>query len=470
VLPFEKRGNMTFTRRDFLSATAALFLDPQPPADLTLTIGSVEVAISPKRTIRTTGYNGSFPGPVLRFPEGRAVTVDVVNQTSEPELVHWHGLYIPADVDGSSEEGTPMAPARGNRRYSFVPRPAGTRWYHSHVYAGHNLHRSTYSGQFGILIVEPRENAARYDQEIPLALHGWNPYLSTKAGGTADEGSLEVHYEAFTINSHALASGEPVRVREGERVLFRIVNASATMVHRLALPGHQFLVTMLDGNPVPNPAAVNVLEIAPGERIDAIVEMNQPGITVLGEADDQLRKLGLGVVVEYAGRTGEPQWTAPPNERWDYTIFGHSETAPEPDERIPLVFKQKWAGNRAVDHWTINGKESPKTAPIKVHANRRHRLIFDNQSDDMHPVHLHRHSFELVNVDGKPTRGVRKDVVDVMPRTKVEVDLVADNPGPSLFHCHMQLHMDFGFMTMLEYAGEPAPAQMLHGHGWPQRD
>ena len=85
----------------------------------------------------------------------------------------------------------------------------------------------------------------------------------------------------------------------------------------------------------------------------------------------------------------------------------------------------------------------------------------------MHPVHLHRHSFELVKVAGRATRGVIKDVVDVMARTQVEVDLVADNPGPSLFHCHMQLHMDFGFMTMLEYEGQPAPPPMPmpHVHG-----
>jgi FtsP/CotA-like multicopper oxidase with cupredoxin domain len=279
-----------------------------------------------------------------------------------------------------------------------------------------------------------------------------------------DEASLEVHYGAYTINSHALGSGEPVRVREGERVLFRVVNASATMAHQLALPGHKFLVIGLDGNPVPTPTAVNIIEIAPGERIDAVVEMNRPGISILGETDDQVRKLGLGVVVEYAGRTGEPQWTAPDPEPWDYAKFGRAaaEPEPEPDQRIPLVFKQKWVGNRTVDHWTINGKESPKTEPIRVQANRRHRLIFDNQSDDMHPVHLHRHSFELVNVGGRATRGVMKDVVSVIPRTKVEVDLIADNPGPSLFHCHMQLHMDFGFMTMLEYIGQPSAPSMPH--------
>ena len=187
-----------------------------------------------------------------------------------------------------------MVPAHGQRRYSFVPRPSGTRWYHSHVYAGRNLHRSTYSGQFGVLIVEPRQNPARYDREIPLALHGWNPYLSTRGGGEGDEGSLEVHYGAFTVNSHALGGGEPVRVHEGERVLFRIVNANATLVHRLALPGHKFLVVALDGNPVPNPTAVNVLEMAPGERIDAMVEMNQPGIAILGDANDKVRNARAG--------------------------------------------------------------------------------------------------------------------------------------------------------------------------------
>ena len=455
---------MNPTRREFLSTSAAFLLNAQAPADVTLNIGNVEVAIAPKRTIKTTGYNGSFPGPILRFPEGRAVTVNVVNDTASPELVHWHGLFIPTDVDGSAEEGTPMVPAHGQRRYTFTPRPSGTRWYHSHVYAGHNLHRSTYSGQYGVLIIEPRENAARYDQEIPLALHGWQPFLSARGGGgEGGEGSLEVHYGAFTINSHALGGGEPVRVREGERVLFRIVNANATLVHRLALPGHKFVVVALDGNAVPNRTPVNVLELAPGERIDAVVEMNQPGITILGDADDRVRRQGLGVVVEYAGRTGDPQWTTPPTEHWDYTIFGRSEGTPEPAERIPLVFKQKWVGNRTVDHWTINGKEYPKTAPIKVRANGRYRLIFDNQSDDMHPVHLHRHTFELVKVAGKSTRGVMKDVVDVMARTAVEVDLVADNPGASLFHCHMQLHMDFGFMTLLEYEGQPEPTSMSHG-------
>ena len=434
-------------------ACAVPVLADSGKADFTLRIGPVEAEIAPGHWIKTTGYNGGFPGPVLRMTEGKPVTIDVYNDTKIPELVHWHGLWIPPEVDGASEEGTPMLPPHTHQRYQFVPRPAGTRWYHSHIFAGRDLDRSTYTGQFGFLIIEGKDNPARYDQEILLALHGWDPYLGTMKGG--DEASLEVGYNRFTVNSHVLGMGEPVRVKEGQRVLLRILNASASLFHRLALPGHQFTVVAMDGNPVPSPRAMSVLEMAPAERIDAVVEMNRPGVWVLGDTSDQFRKAGLGIVVEYAGQSGAARWEPPPDEVWDYTAFGRGDGAvrprPEPDARVPLVFRNKWAGNHWVDHWTINGKEFPKTDPILVRANRRYRLVFDNQSDDNHPVHLHRHSFELVKIAGKPTAGIMKDVVAVPSRKQVEVEFVANNPGLSLFHCHMQLHMDFGFMTLVKY-------------------
>jgi len=445
----------TINRRTFIRALAGAIpaVADSDKADFTLRIGTVEAEIAPGHKIKTTGYNGGFPGPALRMTEGKAVTIDVYNDTKIPELVHWHGLWIPPEVDGASEEGTPMLPPHAHQRYQFVPRPAGTRWYHSHIYAGRDLQRATYTGQFGFLIIEGKDNPGRYDQEVLLALHGWDPYLGTMKGG--DEASLEVGYNRFTVNSHALGTGEPVRVKEGQRVLLRILNANASLFHRLALPGHKFTVIAMDGNPVPSPRAVSVLEMGPAERIDAVVEMNRPGVWILGDTDQQTRRMGLGIVVEYAGREGAAQWEPPPDETWDYTAFGRQDSAvqprPEPAVRVPLVFRAKWAGNRWVDHWTINGKEFPKTDPILVRTNRRYRLIFDNQSDDNHPVHLHRHSFELVNIAGKPTAGIMKDVVAVPSRKQVEVEFVANNPGLSLFHCHMQLHMDFGFMALVKY-------------------
>ena len=416
-------------------------------ADATLRISPVELEIAPGKIIKTVGYNGSVPGPFLRFREGQRVTIDVFNDTKDPELVHWHGMFVPPEVDGAEEEGTPFVPPNSSKRYSFVARPSGTRWYHTHVHAGRNLKRSTYTGQFGMIYIEPAKEPGQYDAEHSLCLHGWQPYL----GGVGGEGSLEPIYQSFSINQHALGHGEPIHVRQGQKVLFRIVNANATAQHRIALAGHQFTVMALDGNPVAVPRAVDVLSLGPAERVDAIVAMDNPGVWILGELDDQMRANGLGVVIEYENRKDAPQWAAPRNTSWDYTVFGTPGQPAEAVETIPLVFRRKFAGNNWVDHWTINNKEYPKTDPILVRANHKYRLRFDNQSDDDHPVHLHRHTFALTEIGGKRSAGVFKDVVVVPRRSVVEVDLLANNPGPSLFHCHQQMHMDFGFMTLLQY-------------------
>jgi FtsP/CotA-like multicopper oxidase with cupredoxin domain len=452
-------------RREFLGALGTAAMTPQlldaqaekgqgacpqdgSKPDYTLTIAPISVEIAPKKIVKTIGYNGSAPGPLLRLREGRPVTIDVINQTAAEELVHWHGLTIPSNVDGSMEEGTPMVPPRGCRRYTFTPTPSGTRWYHTHTTALRNLSRGAYTGQFGFLYVEPSSDPGRYDQEVFLALREWDPFMS---GG---EGGLEVAYKQFSINDRSLGAGEPIRVRPGQRVLLRILNASATMHRRIGFAGHQFQVTALDGNAVAAPKMVEALELGPAERIDAVVEMNNPGVWILGADSDHDRRAGMGIVVEYAGQSGEPRWIRP-NGKWDYTVFGAGENAAPASEaeRVPLIIEKKFAGTRWVDNWTINGKMFPKTDPILVQANRRYRLVFDNRSDEAHPLHLHRHTFELKLVDGVATSGVHKDVVVVQPMSRTEVEFVANNPGPTLCHCHQQMHMDYGFMTLMKYVG-----------------
>ena len=112
-------------------------------------------------------------------------------------------------------------------------------------------------------------------------------------------------YELFGINGRMLGHGEPIRVKRGERVLFHVLNASATEIRSLALPGHVFRVVALDGNPVPTQAEVPVLWLGTAERISAIVEMKHPGVWVLGDLADDDRGHGMGIVVEYAGREGQ---------------------------------------------------------------------------------------------------------------------------------------------------------------------
>ena len=119
-------------RREFLSTLglASAAVAQSPPlqnADFTLKIGPVIIELAPKKIARTVGYNGTAPGPLLRMAEGKSVTIDVVNGTSAPEIVHWHGLHIPSAVDGSMEEGTPMVAPGATGRYTFMPAPSGTR-------------------------------------------------------------------------------------------------------------------------------------------------------------------------------------------------------------------------------------------------------------------------------------------------------------------------------------------------------
>jgi FtsP/CotA-like multicopper oxidase with cupredoxin domain len=116
-----------------------------------------------------------------------------------------------------------------------------------------------------------------------------------------------------------------------------------------------------------------------------------------------------------------------------------------------LTFKSAFHGHGAFEGWTINGKSWPKTDTVLLREGVRYRLALDNQSTEDHPVHLHRHTMELVRLAGKATSGVRKDVVVVPAGAIAEVDFVASNPGKSLFHCHLQDHMDAGFMMLFDY-------------------
>jgi FtsP/CotA-like multicopper oxidase with cupredoxin domain len=425
-------------------------IDPAAKPDFTLRIGKMELELAPGKKIKTTGFNGSSPGPLLRLREGQAVTIQVINETDRSDIVHWHGLHIPSSVDGATEEGTPMVDKKFSRLYSFIATPRGTRWYHTHTMAGRDLSRATYSGEFGFLYIEPKNEPGSYDQEHFLAFREWDAYVTTGAEG---DSSMNAAYKHCSVNSHALGFGDPIRVKQGDRIMLRMLNASATMHRRIAFAGHRFHVVAMDGNPVPVPAETEILELGPAERIDATVEMNQPGVWILGATDDHDRQQGLGVVVEYANQSSAPLWTPPSTARWDYRIFGNTSPRSDPEvTRVPLVFQKKWEGNNWVDYWTINGKSYPKTDPIQIRANETYRLIFDNRSDEAHPVHLHRHTFELVEVEGTPTSGILKDVVVVGAKRKVEVEFKADNPGPTLFHCHQQMHMDYGFMTLLQYS------------------
>jgi FtsP/CotA-like multicopper oxidase with cupredoxin domain len=233
---------------------------------------------------------------------------------------------------------------------------------------------------------------------------------SIKAGNPK---GYEVGYQFFTINGHMLGHGEPIRVKRGQRVLLHILNGSAGEIRSLAMSGHRFRVVALDGNPVPHPVEVPVLWIGTAERISAVVEMNHPGVFALGDLADDDRGHGMGVVVEYAGAHGKPVWQKPPAYKWDYTVFGTSAKAAEPDHVVDMVFAKQNAADGGFNRWTINGAAYPDMMQmvepmLRLTKGARYRFRMRNESDDIHPTHLHRRSFELTRIGGKQTSGVIK--------------------------------------------------------------
>jgi FtsP/CotA-like multicopper oxidase with cupredoxin domain len=442
-----------FAQLSALTAGAILSADSllaAPTPDITLELAPYLLEASPKHHIRTLAYNGQVPGPLLRMRQGRPTSVTIRNRTPDAEIVHWHGLYLPSEIDGAMEEGTPMIAPGANVSYTLTPDPPGFRWYHTHVRAGNDLSKGLYSGLFGPLLIEPANHPGDYDTEAFLTLHDWSGHFM----GSSD-GNMAPAYDVSTINGKMLGSGEPVRVRQGQRLLLHLLNSSATDVHWIALAGHTFRVIALDGNPVPSPQSVSMLQLAPAERVSAVVECNNPGVWILGEVRKHIQFAGMGIVLEYAGFSNKPVWNQPETLVWGYAQFAEPPSATTSSEahRIDLLIEAKFHGHAAEEQWLLNGKSYPDTDQPILTAGQRYRLVMKNNSVDAHPLHLHRHTFEVRRI-GKTRElsGLMKDVVLAPPNLTTEVEFVANNPGLTLFHCHQQDHMDRGFMMVFRYA------------------
>ena len=350
-------------------------------ADYSLRIATGLIELAPEHIVSTTLYNGQFPGPLLRFKEGQQAIIDVHNDTDTPELVHWHGQIIPSEVDGAAEEGTPYVPAHGMQRITFVPKPAGFRLYHTHVAAGGALNRGTYTGQVGPVYVEPKNDPGAYDREVFLVMKEFEPTFTRKGEMAmnvlpdapiralqqmASSGDNETSGKAKGCRSQLSA----VRGQRKDAWARRTHSRKAGRTRAIPCPqcqrngdpqpllaGSRLQDCRLDGNAVPRPADVPFLWLGTAERVSAVVEMNNPGAWVMGDLADDDRRRGMGIVIEYAGFGGEPQWAKPEPFRWDYTLFGKPNTAPPAaDEMIEVTIAKRNGVLDGFDQWALNGE------------------------------------------------------------------------------------------------------------------
>jgi multicopper oxidase len=472
-------------RSDFLCAGAgAMVACALPPlharalasdvVDYTLTAAPLRFSPIPGVQLAGLAFNGTIPGPVLRVRHGQRLRAKFVNVTGEPATIHWHGMILPNKMDGVDGVTQTAVPTRDSFLYEFTPGPPGTRWYHDHVSDGFAR------GLFGLFIVEdPKDEPA--DAEFALIFHDV-PKLTTIQGammGTSsapmvdpigspemremkpdDKMGDEVAYIAHCINGRSYPNSEKLAVKVGQRVRLRILNANPTQTRYVRLADHRLTVTHSDGNPLPHAIDVDALRIGVAERYDAWFEVTKPGAWLLqGISSDPLAYQQAVIVhtpgMENAAPSSNPQ-TLDGVDYFTYQKAGGVAPSDMPAGSAPTktysftIGGGEWASNK----WTLNGKTYPNTPKIYVHRNDVVEVHFKNTTDMDHPMHLHGHVLELVEIDGQRLRApLSKDTTLVHAYDgTITWRFKADSPaGRWLVHCHNEIHMMDGMMTEVVY-------------------
>jgi FtsP/CotA-like multicopper oxidase with cupredoxin domain len=244
-----------------------------------LTCDEIEWEMAPGKTAAARGFNGAIPGPILRATEGERVRVIVTNRLKESTTVHWHGIYVPNNMDGVGFINQEPIKQGATFTYEFTLRNSGTHMYHSH----HNSMDQVNRGLLGAFIVDPRDRSAypRYDREYVMVLNDLNL--------------------GFTINGKGFPATDAVSAKLGERVLIRFLN-EGVMNHPMHLHGMPMLVFAKDGWPLNPPQLCDTIDVAPGNRYDAIVEATEPGVWafhchILSHAEGPQGMFGLVTVM-----------------------------------------------------------------------------------------------------------------------------------------------------------------------------
>lgn len=232
--------------------------------------------ILPDVQVAAYAFNRQVPGPRIRVREGDRVRIVVENELPEATSVHWHGLTLPNAMDGASEvTQEPIAPGE-TYTYEFTARDAGTFFYHSHQQAD----RQQSLGLYGALVVDPKASGPAYDEEVVVQLQEWT-FEEGYTFPSMPQDGLFPNY--FTINGKAYPATEKIRVKQGEKVLFRFIGSSSGFSHPMHLHGGPFTVVATDGNPVPAGARLvkDTISVAPGERYDVVWTARDKGTWLL---------------------------------------------------------------------------------------------------------------------------------------------------------------------------------------------
>ncbi|MCR8899020.1 multicopper oxidase family protein [Gordonia sp. GONU] len=444
------------------------------------------------RDVRSFAYGNTVPSPIIRASIGDELAVTVHNKMPHSTSLHWHGIALRNDMDGAAPASRDIG-AGEVYTYQFSVPHAGTYWAHPHTGM-----QTDYGLYFPVIVDDPNEPLS-YDAEWIVVLDDWTDgvdrtpqqiledlrrggvgsmgqsgmnmhgmggmgHSSTSGGSQSGSDGMsgrvgtsallggdsgDVAYPYYLINGRIPSAPALFDARPGQRVRIRIINAGADTAFRVALGGHRMTVTHTDGFPVERTTA-DALLVGMGERYDVVVIAETGVFPLVAVAEG---KNAQAFAVFRTGIGSAPDPTARPREldgqvgTVDSFVATREVMVPQGPPDVGLAVDL--AGDMMSYRWTINGRTYDQAEPLAIEQGQRARLTFTNTSMMWHPMHLHGHTFQVVRVDGTP--GPRKDTVIVRPMERVAVDLVADNPGSWMLHCHNGYHQESGMMTRLDY-------------------
>lgn len=385
-------------------------------------------------------FNGTVPGPSLRIPLGETIRIELDNQLPETTTIHWHGIRVPNAMDGVP--GVTQDPVEPGSRhsYEFTPPDAGTFWYHSHTNGSEQLERGLYGS---LVVTDPTEPG--WSQDIEWVIDDW---LLTDTGqidpdfNTASDVEHNGRWgDTVTVNG---STGTALTAQPGERIRLRLINASNGRIYAPRFGALDASVTAVDGLPARQALPADGFVIAPGNRIDVDLTIpDQPGTYPV--VDDFTGDIFDLATINVAGELVATPDFAPPLDP-DLPVWADAIDL-DVDREYRLDIRRgegRW-------EWTMNDRAYPDVDNLEIEAGSFAKIRLTNDSQLLHPMHLHGQFFKVISRNGQPIdEGHFRDTVLLYPGDQIDIGLVGLDAGTWAFHCHIQEHADAGMMTLVE--------------------
>ncbi len=421
-----------------------------------LTASEFNWKISDQKTITAWGFNNTVPGPVIKGNKGDTLVIKVKNQLPEPTIIHWHGIRLPADMDGTGEVQAPIQPGE-EFEYRFEVPDAGTFWYHSH----HNETVQMERGMYGALIVE-EESMLVTDVDRVLMIDDMKLTRSNAFKTNGFIGRWMERHDGREGSTLLINGKENLRIKmqAGQIERWRFINASSARYFRLFLGGHTFRIIGTDGGLVETPVEVTEAMIVPGERLEILAGPFTNGETFGIESLPYnrmtfVRSKQSRFATVTVGTTHPTRAVIPSTLRAIESLANQHAVV-----NRQVTFAVSPSLKHGID-FTVNG--DVHTMDSVVHTGELQVWEVSNTSLMDHPFHLHGFFFQVLEENGNaPQYKSWKDTYNLKPRSKIKIAWMPERTGKWMYHCHILEHHEAGMMGHFEIMDKGSDASPHH--------